>query len=235
MRTFLLNFDTRNAVSGKPFNCLLKLDTPLQHVRSIRLKSAEMPVVFNPIRSPYSTFSYTYNGTTYSATVADGNYSLTSLLSAAQTALNASGSGLTFTLTTNSSNFTVLTATTAVTVVPTTTWDLARVFGFTSSATGTSITSASVYNLNSDLYVAVVFDNLTTSNLTSYPQRTFKLPVSVSFGTTYYYSENSWFCQEVVCNDNVDRLNMRVIDRFGNQLDNQGVNWSFLLEFDCAE
>jgi hypothetical protein len=62
---------------GNPFLASIFLGIVHKNVNTVELKSAEIPIGFYNIRSPYNTF--TINGTTY--TVPPGNYTLPILLS----------------------------------------------------------------------------------------------------------------------------------------------------------
>jgi hypothetical protein len=68
-------------VGGNPFLTSISLFNRYRDVGTVELKSAEIPIGFYNIRSPYNTF--VINGTTY--TVTPGNYTITTLLQAMNT------------------------------------------------------------------------------------------------------------------------------------------------------
>jgi Fe-S cluster assembly iron-binding protein IscA len=65
---------------------------------------------------------------------------------------------------------------------------------------------------------------------------TFKIPITVSNGGIEYYFEKTRFTQKIKTFDpdlRIDRLNIIVYDRFGNILNNNGLDWSFTLEMEA--
>lgn len=236
MNIIQVNLDTRQATTGTPFNCTLPLGTPVSgNIKRVTLKSVELPVGYYPIRSPYNTFSFVRNSTTYTATVTEGNYTISTLLTALTTALNALSAGTTWGLSYSSTTNKVTATTTATAVVSvSSTWDLALALGFTSGESGASFTATNTYNLNFDLYLSLVIDNLPSSNLSNPPQ-TFKIPVNVGYGSVFYLGESSTFNQTVYCQgsaSHLPNLRIRVLDRWGNNPSNNGLHFSFLLEIE---
>ena len=62
----LVNYDSYYSTKSN-LNCYYisyKIDS-LQHVKKIHLKSIEIPICLNNVRSPYSTFYYTINNISY--------------------------------------------------------------------------------------------------------------------------------------------------------------------------
>jgi hypothetical protein len=107
--------------------------------------------------------------------------------------------------------------------------------GFTNGQTGTFITATSSYIVNFDTYLNVWIENLGQSSLEP-SQITFKIPINVSSGGIVQWTELSQFTQKVFVTDRgarLDRLNVTVLDRFGNILNNNGIDWSFTLEIEA--
>ena len=78
----LINFDsiysTKNNLNS--YYTSYKID-PLKSIKKIHLKSIEIPICIDNIRSPYSTFYYTINNVSYNFTIPDKTYiSIYSLL-----------------------------------------------------------------------------------------------------------------------------------------------------------
>ena len=78
----LINFDSYYSTKNN-LNCYYisyKIDS-LKSIKKIHLKSIEIPICLNNVRSPYSTFYYTINNISYNFTLPDKTYiSIYSLL-----------------------------------------------------------------------------------------------------------------------------------------------------------
>lgn len=218
--------------ANNPFNCTVVLGQTHRNLRYIRLKCAEVPVAFFNIRAPYN--SVIINGTTY--TISPNNYTISTLVTALNTATTGVGtfaaqtSTSTTTYTPTSGSATLTTFTSASPFLP----NLLYFLGFTNGQNGTSITSTNSYLINFDTYINVYIPSLRTASLDPAPI-TFKIPVSVASGNVMYYNENSQFTQEIQIFDKsvrFDRLEIQVRDRFGQIIDNRGIDWSFTLEME---
>jgi hypothetical protein len=89
--------------------------------------------------------------------------------------------------------------------------------------------------MNFDTYINIYIEKLGASSPESY-KSTFKIPINVSSGGIMHWAENSQDSQIIQVTDNsnrVDRLIIKVCDRFGEQLNNNGLDWSFSIEVDC--
>lgn len=109
---------------------------------------------------------------------------------------------------------------------------LGSFLGFTDGQQGSFITGTNSYIINFDTYLSIWIENLGTSSLEP-SQITFKIPVDVGSGGIVHYSELKQHEQFIPVTDmgvRVDRLNITVLDRFGNLLNNNGLDWSFTLQ-----
>jgi hypothetical protein len=109
---------------------------------------------------------------------------------------------------------------------------LGSLLGFTNGQSGVSFMATNSYIINFDTYVSVWIGNLATSSLEP-TQITFKIPVNVASGSILQYAENIFNTQVVNVTDSsvmVDRFIIRVNDRFGNIMNNNGIDWAFTLE-----
>ena len=72
----IINFDTiySNKISNNPFNTTFQLSEILRNITKITLKSIEIPISNNNIRSPYSTIQIKYNNLVFSYTMSDKTY-----------------------------------------------------------------------------------------------------------------------------------------------------------------
>jgi hypothetical protein len=100
---------------------------------------------------------------------------------------------------------------------------LLSLLGFTDGQSGTATNS---YTFPFDDYINIWIENVGASSQ-EFQQITYKIPVTA--GTTYWTNNN--VNKQIVKNRSYDfplsKLNIKVLDRFGNQLDNNGQDWSF--------
>ena len=240
MNTYLIHVDTAAAstvnpggqatvtkTAGNPFQCTVILGNRHRAIRSLTLKNVQMPVGWYNIRSPYNTM----NVNSLSYTITPGNYNITTLISALNTAVTGVGSFNSAGLN-NNVQFVSSSGTVTMNVQPLT---LLSFLGFTNGQTGTSFYGTNSYITNFDTYVSLWIENLGQSSLE--PQQiTFKIPVTVGSGSIMHWSENSQDEQVVLVTDRaarLDRLNITVLDRFGKPMNNNGLDWSFTLEIEA--
>jgi hypothetical protein len=215
--------------NGNPFDVTVTFQKPHDGITKIALKNAQIPIGFYNIRSPYNTI--TFGSTTY--TLTPGNYSATTFLSALNSATSAIGSW-SYVSATNLMQFTSTSGTVTL-VIPTglTYPTLASLLGFvsTQTLTGTNLVSRNSYIINFDTYINIYFDNIGRPSIEP-SKSTFKIPVEVPSGSILYWSKNKQDeqCVQVRDQKSVDKLIVAVYDRFGNIIDNNGLDWSFTLE-----
>jgi hypothetical protein len=215
-------------VNGNPFQTAIILENQHQRVKSIALKDAQIPIGFWNVRSPYNTLII--NSVTY--TVQPGNYTASTFVAALNTAVGSSVGVFAISSAVNFFTFTATTGTATFFVGPLT---LLAFLGFTNGQTGTFITATSAYVINFDTYMVIWIENLSQSSLDS-GQVTFKIPLASGPGTIIQYTEFNHYKQVIQLTDHgarVDRFNITFLDRFGNILNNNGLDWSatFELEF----
>lgn len=219
-----------NKQNNNPFNCTVILGQTHRKLRSVSLKSAEIPIGFYNVRAPYNTV--TIASTTY--TIPPGNYNITTLCSAINSVItagigsfapNAGASTVTFTSAIGSVTFSSFAGS-----IP----NLLYFIGFVNGQSGSVITGTNSYMVNFDTYISIYIPNLRNSSLEP-SFITYKIPITVASGGVQYYSERSQFSQELYIFDRMimfDRLDIQVRDRFGQQLNNNGIDWSFTIEIE---
>lgn len=216
---------------GNPFQCTITLGNRHRAVRQVALKNAQIPIGFYNVREPYNTF--VYDGTTY--TVAPGNYTTLTALNGAATTPGTTVSALgSFAVAAGDAGTNILTFTpvsgshTFGAPAPNT---LLSFLGYTPTQTlsGTTIVSTYPYTLNWDTYISIWIENLGQSSLEP-NQISFKIPLDAITGNVMYWSEGNQNTQVIDVTDRgvrLDRLNIVVLDRFRNILNNNGLDWSF--------
>ena len=236
-----------NNTSGNTKNCfkaVFPMTIALKKIKKVHLKSVEMSVGFPNIRTG-STDKLTYilNGTTYTTTLAETNYtSIATFLTAIGTACSATvGGGLTmaFALTTNNNNIKITFSGATVTTFVFVDTNLSKyICGFRTTDTYSSnlITGSCNYSLSADNYINIYmpsFNSLNANQTGNYS--TFKLPLNTITNQVYFYQEASSFSQSVDIEDDnlvLSSLTVHIYDRFGKNLNPNGLDYSFTLAVD---
>lgn len=218
-------------------------------VAAIKILSAEIPFGFYVINSSNNTFTYTEGATSYTITIAAGNYSGTTLASALQTAIAARSAGFTVTYASSTLLFTF----THNTV---TTWSLYfagrntlySFMGFnpntlySGSGVGSVITSVNVAQatgpkylyLNSRKIGPFINFNLADGSPAGgdFPGLA-KIPINTTFGNTIFYQDpdpEKYFDLFIgVRFDTIDFYFTLGSDQSQTPLDMRGVQWSLKL------
>jgi len=219
---------------NNPFQSTIILGNRHRNIRSISLKNAQIPVGFYNIRVPYNTFELSQAGglSNVSFTVTPGNYNIVNLLNSVNSLITTTIGAFSVSSLTNSITFVSNQGVTQFFVGRP---SLLYFLGFTNFQQGVSIQATSSYITNWDSYLNIWIENLGQSSLEP-GQITFKIPLNVGSAGIEFWAEGSQHEQKVVVTDRgvrLDRLNIKVMDRFGNPLDNNGIDWSFTLEIEA--
>ena len=217
-----------NKINGNPFQCSVILGNRHRRIRSISLKNAQIPIGFYNVRAPYNTMNV--NSIVY--TVPPGNYSSVSFLATINTTIGNSVGVFATNSSTNSVTFSSAGGAVTMNVTPLSTLSF---LGFTNGQVGSFIVGTNSYIVNFDTYLNIWIENLGQSSLEP-SQITFKIPLDVGSGSIRHWSELSQYTQKVLVTDRgvrLDRLNITVLDRFGNIMNNNGLDWSFSLEIEA--
>jgi hypothetical protein len=213
--------------AGNPFQCSIILGNRHRAIRSITLKNAQIPLGFYNVRAPYNTMNV--NSVVY--TVTPGNYSVTTLLSALNTTITSAVGAFSPGALNNNIQFSSSSGVATMNVQP---LSMLSFLGFTGQQQGVAFYGTNSYIVNFDTYLSIWIENLGTSSIEN-SQITFKVPLTVGSGSIMQWAENSQYHQLVKVTDRgvrLDRLNIQVLDRYGNLLNNNGIDWSFTLEIE---
>lgn len=229
---------------GNPFNITYFLSQSHKRLRRITLKSVEMPLGFYNIRAPYNTL--TIDGQVYN--IQEGNYTIDSLIGSingtigiaiGQFSVNKMLNRITFVPTSINSSIAAITTINVTGPLPNDPTinvpSLGYFLGFTDGQTGTEIVATNAYIINFDNYVSIWMPSLGRSSLEN-TKTTFKVPITVPSGGVQFHQELTTFKQSVDVTDRsilFDRLDLQILDRFGQPMDNNGVDWSFTLEIEA--
>ena len=239
----LINYDSYYAIKNNlnAYYITYKID-PLQHVKKIHLKSIEIPICLNNIRSPYSTFYYTINNISYNFSLPDKTYiSIYSLLidlNAAiilniQPKLQLNEIAPIFSLSTTELNKIIMTIVTNTSTM-TFNYDglMSFYLGYNSNVKIVTTTLllqktnvynfAIPYNLSFDTYYNLIFNNINTETKNNNnSQSDFKLQINSLSNSIFFYNSLSSFEQSVNIIDKnltLSKLDIIICDRFGNMI-----------------
>lgn len=221
--------------NGNPFDFEYFLQKNHTGIRKVSLESAEIPVGFNNIRAPFNTFKI--DSTTF--TVTPGQYlTQTSYIAALNTAVSGTYTNpFSSNATTNTIQFiqTSLGSHTFTTHNSDGSPNVLAFAGFTDQQTARVIVAPNTLQLYPDTYICIYISTLKSS--TEPNLITYKIPTQMApnppLRYTIQYTANNEFYQEI---DNTDtttrytRFHVNVFDRWGYQLDNNQVDWSFTLK-----
>ena len=251
----ILNFDTtystyindRNntASSLSSFVASFPLQNPIRKIKRISLLSLEMPVQFNNVRTSIS-FSYTTTlSTTGSFTISVNQTftTITSLLTYINSQIpTIANVTIVFSVSPTIPNQVIATTTGLTTFNLINYTDkkqfLKNILGFNGSESLVSgvLTASSYYNLNLDNFICLYLSNVpheTTNQNQS--NCSFKVPLNAVSNTIYYFSQNNSYTSWINVSDNnfvLDKLNVSIYDRYSNNLNPNGGDWSFTLRID---
>jgi hypothetical protein len=222
--------------NGNPFDVRINLQVKHNNLRRVSLVSAEIPIAFNNVRAPYNTFKI--NDEAF--TVSPGYYMTTSAMIAALSAAVPLSVGQFFV--NEVFRFVPAIGTTATlhTTIDNGLPNLLSFLGFTEGQTGSSdILAPFLYQLSYDTYVSIYIPYLRGSSMEPAPI-TFKIPTRIppefkAGRHITYFAANTDFNQSVRVYERTQSfmsITAQVLDRFGQLLNNNNVDWSFSIEIE---
>lgn len=227
---------------GNPFDTTFNLSSGISQIKSICLKSLEMPISFPNIRDGLNEFIIRYLSTNYSIKLSPTNYtSATTLCNDLTTAFNSSSIPIkpTFSIVGDKIRITMIGTGHLYTVIQTNFSRYICGFSFNQTsnpALGSNSTITADYNylLNIDNYVSMYFENLPNiSNSSNNLRMTYKIPLNAVNGVVYYFGSDGNFNQCIEIKDSnifISYIRVKILDRFNNIIDNNGCHYSFTLE-----
>jgi hypothetical protein len=225
------------------YNTNILINKPISNIKEISLKSIEMPLFFNNIRSANNSnifsFEFTFgNIISISCSIPETNYiSINSLLDA----LNISIATqleiyLDVSVVLTSIDNYYITLTHNLSYLKLTKNILTNnILGFKSDTYNTStITTTNFYCLNIDNYINLYITNLNSGSDTNANGRllTFKIILPQVNGNILFLGESNTFIQTISITDPyfvLNSLNIIILDRFGFPINGGNANFSFTL------
>ena len=246
--TYLTDSNSSTGNTLTPYRAQFFMNQSFRRVKRVSLKSLELPVGFANVRTgSTATLAMLVNGTSYSITLAEKNYtSMVTLTADITTACVGLVSGVSFvfsvTTSTTTPNRVLATVTGAATFSIVDTNLSKYILGFRASRdslVGSLYAAGGNYNLTPDNYILLHIPSLNGMNASMMGplQSTFKIPLNSITNQVYYYFESSTFKQFVDIHDPnlvLSNLVIYVVDRFGNSLSPNGLDYSLTLELEMA-
>ena len=235
-----------------PFNLTLTLPSQISKVKKIYLKSVELPVGFTNIRDTNTSnllsmsLSKGFSDIHYSFNILLPNKNYTSIQSLLTDINNAIAAHPTVQQNINNINapyFTVSGQKVSLNVDSFTSFSFndtilsKYILGFSWNFyifTGSKYEAPSNYNIVYDTYIIMNFPKLSAKSTGANQQISFKIPYNATYNQIYFDYENTSFSQFVELTDNnavIGNLQMTINDRFGNIINNNGLDFSFSLAF----
>jgi hypothetical protein len=263
----LLNFDTINATQlyteftdyttyPTPYKCSFNLQRPFKKIKSIALKSIELPITFSNVRktnwSSFMVLNFTYGSWTnqhfepYLTLTGDLNFTdvsdlLTHLNDNIQMQIASSGyTGFQLSIAYDSYAQRVYFTTNATAITITSTVLGVTMLGFIAGSqtiSGGVITAPMAPNLNYDLYVNMELSNVPAvepCNVNGF-NGSFKLALPVVFEQILFWTENMNYRQAIRVDNDALVLNsifVHFTDRFGKLINQNNGFYSFTLEIE---
>ena len=242
---YLLDTVSANKPTNDSFNVSFPLRTAVYNIKSISLKSVEIPIFLFNFKSGNSSttfsFSFSYpsfNGgalTQRSVSLVPNNYSVSGLISALnskiQSEILSTIPGFSLQLSAQTGAASGLTIcrinTNAVALNLDNTILITQALGYSTNRSTTSLSfdSQNPINVNLDTCIFMSISNLPVvnnnlSSLVSLPPYTFKIPLNNFTNNIIYFNDTSQL-QSINFNNNsfvLDRLDIKIYDRYGNLL-----------------
>ena len=229
--------------SSHSFNVTFPFKTTPENVKSISLKSVEIPLFLSSIRngngSNTFTFTFSFNGAltytnvTRTFTIISGNYTVANLITAINNGISSSISdvaGMSFSISAQTGAVSRLTITrlsvSALSLTLADTVLITQILGFSTNRTTTTQTldSQAPINLSCiDPSIFMYISNLPVVNnnlisLSSFPPYTFKIPLNNIVNNMVYFNDMNEL-QTIYFNNNssfvLDKLDIKIYDRYG--------------------
>lgn len=251
--TYIIDPNNSSTVVRNPYKAQYIMNQTFRKVKRVYLSAVEFPVGFSNIRTGCTdTLKYILNGTTYTVVLPEKNYTS---ISALLLDLNNQMVILTPTmipvlnvnyLQQNRLMFNFIgTGLTSFSIIDT---NLSKyILGFrgmydvltnTIGVAQTYMATNSNWNLNFDNYISLYIPSLGSSSSMSNQLQTYKVPLNTVTNQVYFYQEGSSFRQWVDISDvNFTMSNITVIvyDKFGFNLNPNGLDFSFTLSLEIYD
>ena len=242
--TYITDAQNTTGNSSNPYEAFFPMNQSFRKLKRVYLKSCELPVGFSNCRKGSTdTSNFKLNGTTYTVTLTEKYYqTMDSLVTDINTACSGGfgGSVPLFALTTSTTTPYRLAVTFSGTTVTTfqflDTLLSKYILGFrsTDALSANTVNSSCNYNMSADSYILMYIPSFNSLNANmSGNISTFKIPLLGFTNSVFYYFDFNSFVQYVDISDlNLVLSGLKVIlyDKWGRNLQPNGLDWSFTLQ-----
>ena len=246
----ILHFDSIDGIQNydtilKKYHCYnttIKINNPLKNIKEISLKSIEMPLFFNNIRSANNSnlFSFNfssgiYNNVSIGCTIPESNYiTIASLVTAINNSISTvlSSYNLSLVLYYNDYNISIQHSFSSITLNKCIL--INNILGFDTGTYTSTITTTNLYCLNIDHYITMYVTNLSGADTTNVNGRllSFKIILPQTNSNILFLGESNTFNQTISITDPkfvLSSMNIMILDRFGFPINGGNAHYSFTL------
>lgn len=235
-----IHLDSSHKTSGSIEKFETKLTQHISKVTKLTLIGVEIPFTFYIFNSTNNKLDIKVGAVTETMTLPDGNYTAQELASTLETLLNAgSFSGFTVAFSsitlkykiTNASNFDIIFVAN----------NFGSYLGYVTTATKTganTYTSDNAANLSNDNYLLIKSYTLTTGlinrpiNNNKESTVLFKVPIFANRGGVVFYVPPYEMTYCYRDDKSLESIDLQIVDKYENQIDMNGINWSMSLLID---
>ena len=222
-------------VSGTTDRALYDLQFRIENKRKASLMQFSCPNVFYNVTASNNILKFNDGTANWTVQVLPGAYSLTNLLSAIETALNGSGTSLTFTVTADATFLTVTIAATGNFVLYFSLPEqLNSLLGFDSvdTASASSQTGTNCFDLGFPEYLLITIPQFKIRYNSTNVNRmcTFIVPIDANTSEVINYrTESDWIQTSDIHEMYMSQLGVTITDENGKALDFQGAQYSMII------
>lgn len=234
----IVHINSADTINGSVTNFMVQLPKPIKGVKSILVKSVEIPFYYYVVNNNTNVVKVSNGTVTSTVTLANGNYSITDFIAALQAALIAQAfAGFTVTYSDVTNKLTIANATPFKFVLSGST--MATILGLTADTTlGTSATLQQVVNLSGTDCIYVLSDIIASSQNMPYVNNLIRpilhrVVVDVSPTQIIIDKAQAYLASEYFFSDQTDiqLVQLRLVDQSFADIDLNGGNWSIELHF----
>ena len=221
-------YNVPNTVSGIVIPMNFKLSHDNDYNLLFGVKNARIPISYYNINDNNNTFKYQIDATTYTLTITNKNYSITTFGTYLDT-----NTPFTFAYDSEISKFTITHATDEFTILSSS--SCLKPLGFSSAdhtSSGLSLTSNQVVDISYTKNIIIASTSIQTRNLnntggsTSYVLT--RIPLSVDPGSIQHYEDTD---MSIIENRDYNSFDLYILDDDFNEIDLNGVNYTLTLRF----
>lgn len=232
-----INSRNRDSTSASVSDFTIRLPFALTKIKKISVASCEIPISYYATSSS-SLISWTMQGTgtTYTASIASGTYSIGDFVTALQTAMNAQLAGFTITNSGTTMKITITHAS-AFRINSATTLSAEIGFAGTTSSYATSWTSDNVVNVSGTNHIFILSTQLARQRRETYTDNTlnsnifFKIAITDSFSQVTHYKPDATGISDSFYNSlDLSVIDFKLVDEQLNAVNLNGINWMIELD-----